>query len=313
MAGALDFLFQGQAPIGAPTGSDTSTQFPLWLQQAIFNTIGAATDVAGQPFQQFPGPRVAAPTGATQEAWRMGQQNVGGYHPFMQQAGALTAAATKPWSADSVTPFLNPYQDYVTQGLNRNLQQNILPDISARFVGAGQSRSPQEQEMAMRAAFDTQGAIGQSMAGGYGQAMNAALSHRGQQMAGGQQFGELGALGQRLGLADIGQMAASGEAQDRFRQTNLDSAYRDFEEQRQYPYQNLGYLSDVVRGLPVQYGGYTTQQAGIGYPESYAPSPFAAFLNAGFDNDKTGKRRGGLVRRSPYAPMPGALSYRRAA
>jgi len=307
MAGALDFLFQGQAPIAAPTGQDSSTQFPLWLQQSIYNTIGAATDLAGQPYQPYQGPRIAAPSGATQEAWKMGQQNVGGYQPYMQQAGALTSAATKPWSAGDVTPFLNPFQDYVTQGLNRNLNQNLLPDISARFVSAGQSRSPQEQEMTMRAARDTQGAIGEAMAGGYGSALNAALAQRGQMMSGGAQFGELGALSQRLGLGDIGQMAASGSAQDRYRQGNLDQAYGDFAEQRAFPYQNLTYLSDIIRGLPTQYGGYTTQQVGTSYPGAYAPSPFASFLQGG------SMRRGGAVRPRPYAHSRGALSYRRAA
>jgi len=307
MAGALDFLFQGQAPVAAPTGQDTATQFPLWLQQSIYNTIGAATDLAGQPYQAYQGPRVATPSGATQEAWKMGQSNIGSYQPFMQQAGALTSAATKPWSAADVTPFLNPYQDYVTQGLNRNMQQNLLPDISARFVSAGQSRSPQEQEMTMRAARDTQGAIGEAMAGGYGSALNASLSQRNQQLAGGAQFGELGALSQRLGLADLGQMAASGTAQDRYRQGNLDQAYGDFAEQRAFPYQNLTYLSDIIRGLPTQYGGYTSQQVGTSYAPSMGPSPFETFMRSG------SMYRGGPVRRRPYAHSRGALSYRRAA
>lgn len=304
--GALDFLFQGQQPIPAPTSQDTSVQFPLWLQNSIYSSIGAASNLASQPYQQYGGPRVAAPSQATQDSWRMAEGSLGGYKPFMDQAGALTSAASKPWSANDVTPFLNPMQNYVTEGLNRNLQQNVLPQIQDRFVASGQSRSPQEAEMSMRAARDTQGAIGESMAAGYGSALNAAMANRGQMLQGGAQMGELGALGQRLNIADIGALGASGQAQDQQRQANLDTAYSDFSEQRAWPYQNLSYLSDIIRGLPTQYGGYTQQQRGTTYnTPGFAPSPFATFISAGYGGKL---RRGGMVR-----PTGGALSYRMAA
>jgi hypothetical protein len=308
MADNLSFLFQGSPPISAPTGSDSSTAFPLWLQQSIFNTIGAAGNLATQPYTPFPGPTVAAPSDATQQAWRQAQSNVGKYQPYMDQAGALTQAGSTPWDANTVSPFLNPYQDYVTAALNRNLQQNVLPGIQDRFIASGQSRSPQEEEMTMRAVRDNQGAIGESLANEYGSATNAALANRSAMLGAGNQYGQLGALSQREGAIDAGQLAASGQSQDMQNQRNLDAAYSSFREQQNWPYQNLSYLSDIIRGLPVQAGGYTTQNVGMTYPSGqYAGSPFNAFLQgSGLSSNNTspfGFRRGGRVR-----PELGALS-----
>lgn len=307
-AGVKDFLFQGSAPVSVPTGSDTTTAFPLWLQQALFNTVGAASGLAQQPYQPFPGPTVAAPSAATTGAWDLAQSQVGGYQPFMQRAGALTESAGRPWSASDVEPFLNPYQDFVTGALNRNLTQNLLPAIQDKFVGAGQSRSPQELEITQRALRDTQGAVGESMAGAYGAAMNTAMADRTRQMQAGAQSAELGALSSRLGSIDVGQLAAAGQAQDINSQANLDAARQRFTQEQQWPYQSLGYLSDMIHSLPVQFGGYGTTTAGTAFAPSYAPSPFATFLSAAYGTgDSGGKAHGGPIYRRRGGPV---LAYR---
>jgi hypothetical protein len=308
MANNAAFLFQGSPPISAPTGSDSSTAFPLWLQESVYGLANAGSQLASQPFSPYPGPTVANPSNATQQAWNLAQSNVGKSQPYMDQAGALTQAGSTPWDANTVSPFLNPYQDYVTAALNRNLQQNVLPGIQDRFVSSGQSRSPQEEEMTMRAVRDNQGAIGESLANEYGSATNAALANRSAMLGAGAQYGQLGALSQRLGATDVGELAASGQAQDQFSQANLNAAYQAFQQQQNWPYQNLGFLSDIIRGIPIQAAGSTTQTVGMGYPSGqYAGSPLSSFLQgSGLSSNNTspfGFRRGGRVR-----PELGALS-----
>lgn len=305
----LDFLNAGQ-PSPAPTSSDASTSAPLWLQQYLAQTLGAATAAAAQPYTPFPGPTVPQPSAATTSAWGMASGNVGNYQPYLNNAGALTQAAGAPVTGSDINTFLNPYQDYVTGALNRNLQQNILPSIQDRFVGAGQSRSPQELEMTQRAAQDTQTAIGQSLAGGYQGAVNSLLQQRQQQGAAGSQFGTLANTASNLGGFDVGQVAAAGNAQDTLAQQNLNAAQQQFTQQQQYPYQQLGFLSNIVRGLPS--AGSNTATTGTTYNYTPTPSPLAQFLGGVLGGNQLSKSLG--LRRGGRVPAVGALSrLRRAA
>jgi len=73
--------------------------------------------------------------------------------------------------------------------------------------------------------------------------------------------GQLGQLGQQQfqqGM-DINKLQnAYGGQQQALRQQGLDTAYQDFLNEQNYPYKQLGFMSDMIRGLPV--GQQSTQQ-----------------------------------------------------
>ena len=77
----------------------------------------------------------------------------------------------------------------------------------------------------------------------------------------------LGQLGEGQQAADLrllqAQQAAAGQTQD-LEQRGLDLAYADFLRQRDYPMEQLGYYSNLLRGLPIQMGSTAT---------TYAPPP----------------------------------------
>ena len=75
----LDFLFNGTAPVQQPTGSDSTTNFPLWLQQSAYNLE------AGETFADAAVPDVAtqavfllAPLTRGPVTARFGGQTTGG-------------------------------------------------------------------------------------------------------------------------------------------------------------------------------------------------------------------------------------------
>ncbi len=293
-----NFLSQSPPP-AAPTGSMSATSSPTWLQQLLAGTGSAAYNLAQQPYSQFPGPLVASPSGQTKQAWNLAGQNVGNYQPLLNAGSALTQSASQPLSQSDISSFLNPYQNYVTGALNQNLMQNILPGVQDKFVSAGQSRSPQESQMTDQAIYGTQQAAGQALAGGYQGALNSLLQQRQQQQAGGNSLANMGALTQSLGAQDVGALAGAGQAQDVLAQQNLNAGLSQFQQQQQWPYQQIGFLSDIARGLPVQAAGSTTQTAGTQYlsPNSYAPSPLTTLAGSGAQGAAlgTGFKRGGHV------------------
>jgi hypothetical protein len=83
----------------------------------------------------------------------------------------------------------------------------------------------------------------------------------------GQAAGTLGQLGQtqfgqETGITEA--MSRAGEQQRGLEQQRLDQSYADFLRQRDYPMEQLGYFSNMLRGLPVQMGSTQT---------TYAPPP----------------------------------------
>jgi hypothetical protein len=75
---------------------------------------------------------------------------------------------------------------------------------------------------------------------GYGQGIQAAST-----------LGQLGQTryGQQMGISDA--IAKAGAVQQAQGQQGLDLAYQDFIQQKNYPYQQLAFQSDMVRGLPL--------------------------------------------------------------
>lgn len=311
MSGALSSLFQSGVQPPQPTGSDASTNYPLWLQDYTYNLGSAASNLASSPYSPYPGAQVAAPSAATQQSWNMAQDNVGNYLPALNQAQSLTQQASEPIGAQQINQYMNPYTSNVVgalqQAANTNLTQNQLPAISSQFVGAGQAASPQMAQADNNALYQSNQALDQATSGalqsGYQGALNTALTEQGVEQQTGAQMGQIGALQQQLGAADVGQVAAAGQAQDTTNQANINASMNNFYSQQQWPYQNLAYASNIIRGQPI---ASNTQQVGLQYApaSAYTPSALSTGLGVAQGASALSLKAGGSVKR----PRGGALN-----
>jgi hypothetical protein len=115
-----------------------------------------------------------------------------------------------------------------------------------------------------------------------------------------QAAGQLGQLGQtQFGQQkDIlqGQLSA-GEQQRGLEQQRLAQAYQDFQNQRQYPYQQLAFMSDMLRGLPLSQQTQTMYQA--------PPSMLGQVAGAGLTY--LGAKQAGLFGDSPRGAEGGVV------
>lgn len=301
MSGISSFLFQGQPVPPQPTGSDVNTTSPLWLQQFNYNLANTAANLANSPYTAYPGQQIATPSAATTQAQNMALGNVGNYQGALNGAMTATQNAATPIGADQINKYMSPYTNDVVGALqnasNTNLFTNVLPQVQDRFVGAGQSRSPQEMQATNNAVYQSGQALDQATAqalqAGYGQALTTATDQQKAQLAGGAQLGNLGALTQQLGAGDIGSVAAVGAQQDQTNQAGINAAMNNFYSQQQWPYQNLAYASDITRGLSVPSNVQTVGQQ----PSSqttYSASPLQAFAQGVGVSGATGLNSLGL-------------------
>lgn len=246
---------------------------------------------------------------------------ISGANPNLSQAQSLIQQGAAPVTGQEINSYMSPYMGDVVGALqnasNTNFTENQLPAISSEFVSAGQAASPQQQQAANNALYQTNQALDQSVAGalnsGYNTALSAAQQQQGvdinagnalgsQQLQAGALQGQLGAeygglqlqqgqFGLQQGAAegalgqltqqeqgyDVGQLAASGQSQDTVNQANINSAMNNFYSQEQWPYQNLSYASNIIRGQDVP---SNTMQVGLtpSTSNSYTASPLSAFV-----------------------------------
>lgn len=109
---------------------------------------------------------------------------------------------------------------------------------------------------------------GKGMQSAYEQARQAqqfgsTLGLQGMQAAG-QMAGQLGQLGQtQFGQQQqaLQTQAQMGQQQQSLEQQRLAQQYQDYADQRQYPYKQLAFMSDMLRGLPLSQTAQTMYQA----------------------------------------------------
>jgi hypothetical protein len=108
-------LFQG-SPQTATSYTTTNTETPKWLQDAIYNQIQMATNVANKPYEPYNLPTVAELSPLQQQAYQQVQSNVGAWQPTLNAAtGAMQGAINAPGGATAAQPYLNQANVY-TQG-----------------------------------------------------------------------------------------------------------------------------------------------------------------------------------------------------
>lgn len=124
-------------------------------------------------------------------------------------------------------------------------QQNLNAQLGVQQLGAGQNM--QAQLANQQAAVQAQNAAEQSRQYGAG------LGMQGIQTAG-QMAGQLGSLGQQ----QFGQQMDTarlqnqyGAQQQNWQQQALTQQYQDFLDQKNEPYKQVGFMSDMLRGLPL--------------------------------------------------------------
>lgn len=292
---------QQQQPTSTSTSQTTIPEYARPYMERLLGTTEALTDISKNPYKMYkegdPNARVAGFDPMQTQAF----SNISGMTPSSQLGagtgmataggmGSLTAGqnyqnmATDP---NSMAAYMNPYMKNVVQ-----FQQ----DQNARNYGI-QLQAQQAQATGQRAFGGSRQALAQSEGTrnlGFTQAQTAAQGSQAAYDAArqAQQFGTtanlqgyqqaIGAantLGQ-LGQTQYGQqmginqaMGTAGATKAAREQELKNIGYENFQNQQNYPYKQIGFMSDLLHGGPLsqssttEYGAapsLTSQAAGLG-------------------------------------------------
>jgi len=270
-----------------PTSSTvTNTNLPAWAQpysEKLLGQAGALTDINQNPYQQYQGQRLADFTPMQQQAFNT--VNNMQVSPQNQQATNLAGAAglgslgagqqynqmaTNP---GAIQAFMSPYQQNVTDFQKQQAVMDYgrqLPGMGAAasnkgaFGGSRQAivegegqRNLQNQLAGIQATGSQNAFQNAQQAQQFGSSLG--LQGYNQALQGANTLGQLGQnqYGQQMGINAAQQQV--GAQQQAFNQQGLTNQYQNFLDQQNYPYQQLGFMSDILHGQ-TQGRGITTQQ-----------------------------------------------------
>jgi len=267
--------------------STSQTTIPEYAKPYAEEMLGKAKALTGSEYQAYGGQRMA---GSTPEQQAARQSVAGMEQPGQFAAGTGLAAAgglgalgagqqymqmaTDPMAQQA---FMSPYmqnavelqkQEAIRDAQKGMLAQNLGAARQGTYGGARQLLAGTERER------NLQQNLANIQASGTQKAYEDAIR--------GMQFGTTAGLqgaqaasqaGATLGQLGIGQQQAGidlAKAQEAFggmgqaeQQKALDLQYQDFLQQQQYPYKQLGFMSDILRGSAnlAATGGKTVYEA----------------------------------------------------
>jgi len=265
-------LFGGGKQKAAPAQPTSQTveqvTIPKYLEPYVTDVASRAQAISNRPYTQYRGQRIA------------------GFDPYQTQAMQGIGSLQRPAEFDLARGLMQDPGKFTEQEAQFYMSpyESMVSDVAARKMRE-ESERQQMQTNLSAAKQGTYGGGRQAVMEGmrgrdlmtgvgdlYAQQRQSAFENAQQQferdrqarMGAGQGLAGLGVTRQGADLERLGALGTAGAQRQGLEQLRYDTAYQDFLRQRDYPQEQLGFYSNIVRGLPQQMGSTTL---------TYAPTP----------------------------------------
>ena len=245
-------------------------RLPEFQEKFLADIFESAKALTGKGSQMpFAKQKLADLSEGQQQAIASALSGVGAFQPFLQQGSSavqqgIAGAQGAGFDPTSYQQFMDPYMEDViarTQAdiADKGRQQQNQAQASAVGSGAfGGSRQAVLQGQIAADTMDQQARTGaQLRSQGFAQAQNLAQQQANQALRQAQLTGQLGVsqaglgqLGQQMGVQDINTLLGIGGLQQQQGQRQLDIDRANLLAEQALPYQQVGFLSDIFRGVP---------------------------------------------------------------
>jgi hypothetical protein len=245
----------------------TQTNIPAYAQPYVESMLGKASALTGQPYQPYGGQQVAG----FNPLQRRSFDNISSMTPSAytgQSANLAGEAGTSSFTGDTVNRYMSPYINDVInqqqQGAIRDYGRSLpnMAGVATQSGNLGSSREALVNSEAQRNLQNTLSGIRSSgLQAGYMAGQGQFNAENANKMAAAGILGSAGQAdyGQRMGINSA--MMGAGNQMQGLEQNIYNKDYQNYMNEVNYPYQNLGFLSSLIHGLPIQQFGTTTYAA----------------------------------------------------
>ena len=269
------------------TSTVTQSNLPEYAEPYFTRLLNRTEAESTTPYTTYEGQRIAGFT-PEQELAMQAQAGFGMSGTPLEFREASDIASRVGYQQPTPTfpqvdmgQYMSPYQQAVTDIELRQAQSQAdrakrdLGLQAAASGGLGSYREGIEQAELARNAAQMQADIqARGLQSAYTTGMDAfradreaRMAQNAQRLQAAQALGQQGLMGQQAEIERLGQLGLVGQARQAQQQQIYDLGYQQFQDQLAYPRQQLGFYSQILRGLPVQPG----QQVSV-----YQPKPSTA-------------------------------------
>src|SRR3990167_160422 len=245
---------------GTKTPSQTvqyqQASIPDYIQDPTKRYIGRAEELSQQDYTPFEGQRLAEMQPDELAAFERARNELGIGPAMLDNAYMTTMGSAAPLSGEEIQGAMNPF--------NTAVRDDIIAELRRQegIQGAGDSR-----KLAMRNSWGARSDIitserernyNQLIAKemnalglqGYQNSVERLLAERGLASDAGKTMAQTGQVRQAAGYQDVAAQQGIGQLLRGREQEALDVSYQDFLSQRQFPYEQIGFLQNTVSGSP---------------------------------------------------------------
>ena len=270
--GRYGMTLEGGDGGGGQPANTTQVTIPEYAKPYMERLLGKTEALTSKEYQTYGGERLSSPTNEQLAARQgvAGLQTPGEYGAGSNLAGlgglsSLTAGqqyAGMVTDPSQVGSYMSPYMQNVSDIAKRQAAEDARKVQMATNLGSARQGTYGGSRQLL-GQLEREKALGQTMAdidvkgrqSAYEQAIKnmqfgtqAGLQGAQQATQAGQTLGQLGTARQGSDLQRLQAQEAAGALGQRESQAKLDLAYQDFLTQQQYPYKQLGFMSDLLRG-----------------------------------------------------------------
>jgi hypothetical protein len=274
LTGQAFILYMDGGGSSAPSQTTTTQELPEWAKPYAKSTLEKGAALSETPYQAYNQPRIAGFSPLQQQS----QEAAGNMQTnrLTGMGGGIAGAAGMGGLGYAMQQNPQNFQQNVGGYMNPFLQMSLAPQLAEANrqydIGATKQQSAATQAGAFGGSREAimaaenernrnmglQNIVGQgyntafqNAQNQYNQSQQAQLQGLNTALQGAGQLGALGGQQFQQGM-DINKLQnAYGGQQQALRQQGLDQAYQDFQNQQNYPYKQLGFMSDMIRGLPL--------------------------------------------------------------
>ena len=281
--GFLSSLFQGSTPQPVAGPAISASGIPKELAPYYKDILGKSqalyNERTAEGFKPYTGPTMADFTPEQQQAFTGIAGLQGSQAPVFKEAMDMTRSAAAPMTSEQMTTYMSPYQQAVTdiekREATKQYEGQVQPQLAAQAAATGGFGGSRQAILEGMAADTQQRLLGDIQAKGSQSAYQDAVSRfQADRQAQGQAGAQLATMVPnqfKAQLGELGAMQTVGEQKQRQSQTALDEAFRQYQLERNEPYDTMSKYQSVVTGAPIA----TTQFA---QPAPPAPSTAQTLL-----------------------------------
>ncbi len=254
----MSFFGGGRSQPATPSMQTQYVREAPGIEERKIELMDIAREIAQQPID-LPDIQVAGLGALERQALEKAAMTGVGSDTVQAGIDAVNRANI-PIGSEQIGQFLNPYQQFVTDEINRQsqMQQNEIANQAIQSGAFGGGREGVQRAELQGRTLNT---IGRSLASGFNTALGAAQRQQMLGLQGGQLLGQLGLGQQRMAQADINQLLQGGGLQRQLAQAALDAQRQSELQQKFEPFQRAEFLANLYKSGPTSRSAVTAATA----------------------------------------------------